>query len=280
MMILETERLTLRHGSVDDAEFILRLLNEPSFLRFIGDRGVRTLDDARQYVAERLIGSYERNGFGLWVVERKELLGPIGICGLVKRETLPYPDIGFAFLPEFWSAGYAYESALAVKQYALDVLALPRLLAIANPDNAGSIRILEKIGLAFVELIARSGDDAELRLYAVERGERTGVPPGTADATLPPQLEGAMAHTHEFDCNICGAHFDRESDLQKHSMEQHTPKKAIDPRAPAEPMGTERARKPASSKNPPFTTTGKFTAPKFGSAGSGGAEIEPGPERD
>src|SRR5262249_52698530 len=118
MLVLETRRLALRHATLDDDDFILRLLNEPSFLRFIGDRGVRTPDDARRYIAERLIGSYVRNGFGLWVVERKEEPGPIGISGLVKRDALPDPDIGFAFLPEHWRSGYAFESAAAVKDYA------------------------------------------------------------------------------------------------------------------------------------------------------------------
>jgi RimJ/RimL family protein N-acetyltransferase len=168
MIVLETERLTLRHAQLDDAAFVLRLLNEPSFLRFIGDRGVRTLDDAAKYIAERFIASYERNGFGLWVVEQKETPGAIGISGLVKRDALPDPDIGFAFLPEFWSRGYAFESAAGVKGYALDVLALPRLLAITNADNAGSIRIVEKLGLAFLHTTQLPGDDKEVKLFALE----------------------------------------------------------------------------------------------------------------
>jgi RimJ/RimL family protein N-acetyltransferase len=149
MTLLETGRLTLRDASLDDADFILRLLNEPSFLRFIGDRGVRTLDDARRYIADRLIGSYARHGFGLWVVERREAAGAIGICGLVKRDALPDPDIGFAFLPEHWANGYALESASAVRAHAFDVLRLPRLLAVASGENAASIRLLEKLGFVF-----------------------------------------------------------------------------------------------------------------------------------
>jgi RimJ/RimL family protein N-acetyltransferase len=168
MIVLETERLTLRLATLDDTEFVLRLLNEPSFLKYIGDRGVRTADDARRYIAVRLIDSYERHGFGLWIVERKESPGPIGISGLVKRDALPDPDIGFAFLPEFWSAGYAYESALAVKQHALGVLRLPRLLAVTNPDNAGSIRIVEKLGLTRDRMIALSADAPEVCLFALE----------------------------------------------------------------------------------------------------------------
>jgi RimJ/RimL family protein N-acetyltransferase len=165
--ILETERLTLRRANLGDAEFILRLLNEPSFLRFIGDRRVRTLPDAERYIADRLIASYERNGFGLWVVERRDAAGPIGICGLVKRDTLPDPDIGFAFLPEFWGRGFAFESAAGVRRYALDVLALTRLLAITNPDNSASIRIVEKLGLVFDRSLSLTTGEPEVNLYRV-----------------------------------------------------------------------------------------------------------------
>jgi RimJ/RimL family protein N-acetyltransferase len=165
MTILETERLTLRHATLDDGEFVLRLLNEPSFIRFIGDRGVRTADDARRYIAERFIASYEQHGFGLWVVERRHTPGAIGISGLVKRDALPDPDIGFAFLPEFWSQGYAYESAAAVKDFALGTLRLSRLLAITNPDNTGSIRIVEKLGLVFVRTMTLAAGSDEVRLF-------------------------------------------------------------------------------------------------------------------
>ena len=167
--ILDTDRLALRLATLGDAAFILRLLNEPSFLRFIGDRKVRTITDAERYIGERLIASYERNGFGLWVVERRETPGPIGICGLVKRDTLPDADIGFAFLPEFWGRGYAFESAAGVKRYALDVLALPRLLAITNPDNVASIRIVEKLGLLFDHALSLPAGQAEVNLYRLER---------------------------------------------------------------------------------------------------------------
>src|SRR5262245_10010028 len=105
MRILETDRLILRHLSAADAHFVLELLNQPSFIRFIGDKGVRTLDDARRYIAEGPVKSYELNGFGLNLVELKTFDTPIGICGILKRDTLPHPDIGFAFLPEFWNQG-------------------------------------------------------------------------------------------------------------------------------------------------------------------------------
>lgn len=153
---------------LDDGTFFLRLLNEPSFLRFIGDRGVRTLEDAERYIAERLIESYVRNGFGLWVVERKHTPGPIGICGLVKRDALPDPDIGFAFLPEYWSNGFAYESAAGVRDYAFTTLRLPRLLAVANADNVASIALLEKLGLVFARPLDLATNAAPVRLFELE----------------------------------------------------------------------------------------------------------------
>src|SRR5712692_5251690 len=147
MIIIETKRLILRKLSTDDAEFIVELVNEPSFLHYIGDKCVRNLDDARQYILNGPVASYERNGFGLYLVELKKNGIPIGISGLVKRDTLPEPDIGFAFLPEYWSKGYAVESAAAVMTYAKETLRLSRVLAITSPDNDTSARLLGKIGL-------------------------------------------------------------------------------------------------------------------------------------
>lgn len=166
--VLETARLILRHISIEDAAFLLDLLNQPSFLANIGDRGVRTPADAQQYALRGPIASYERNGFGLYLVELKEPVVPIGICGLVKRDALPDADIGFAFLPAFWSQGYALESASAVKAYARNVLGLKRLLAIVNPNNASSIRLLEKIGLQYREMVRMSPDAAEVKLFTTD----------------------------------------------------------------------------------------------------------------
>ena len=169
-MVLETERLTLRKLSVNDAEFVLELLNEPSFLRYIGDRGVRNLEDAAQYILNRLVASYERNGFGLYLVELKEGRIPIGISGLVKRDTLPDADIGFAFLPAYWSKGYAVESAAAVMNYAREVLGLTRIVAITSPDNEASAKLLGKIGLRFERLIKLSEDAEEVKLFTMLEG--------------------------------------------------------------------------------------------------------------
>ena len=170
MIILETERLALRKLSTDDADFVLELLNEPSFLQYIGDRGVRSLEDAREYILNRLVASYERNGFGLYLVELKESSIPIGISGLVKRDALPDADIGFAFLPAYWSKGYALESAAAVMNYAREVLGLPRIVAITSLDNEASAKLLEKIGLRFERLIKLSEDAEEVKLFTPKRG--------------------------------------------------------------------------------------------------------------
>jgi [ribosomal protein S5]-alanine N-acetyltransferase len=156
----------LRKLSGDDAELILRLLNEPSFLRFIGDKGVRTLEDARAYIRTGPVDSYDRHGFGLYLVVRRADGVPIGICGLLKREALADVDVGFAFLPEYWSKGYAFESASAVLVYARRVLGLTRIVAVANPDNAGSIRVLEKLGMGFERMVRLSDDAPEIKLFA------------------------------------------------------------------------------------------------------------------
>jgi RimJ/RimL family protein N-acetyltransferase len=165
MKVLETDRLVLRRMSVDDAEFELRLLNEPSFLRFIGDRGVRTLEDARAYILKGPVDMYDRLGFGLYLAELKEEGVPIGICGLVKRDFLADVDIGFAFLPEFWGQGYASEAASAVMEYAKGALGLKRIVAITNPENHSSIRLLEKLGLKFDRMIRATADGPEIRLF-------------------------------------------------------------------------------------------------------------------
>ncbi|MEP7226898.1 MAG: GNAT family N-acetyltransferase [Gemmatimonadales bacterium] len=166
MNVLQTERLSLRWMSLDDAEFIVELLNDASFLRFVGDKGVRTTEDAGRYILTGPMDSYERHGFGLWMVELRGTKTPIGICGLLKRETLSDVDIGFAFLPQYRSKGYAYESAAAVMKYGRKVLGLGRIVAITNEDNTDSIRVLEKIGMSLDRMIRLSDDGPEIKLLA------------------------------------------------------------------------------------------------------------------
>jgi RimJ/RimL family protein N-acetyltransferase len=164
--VLETARLALREFDARDAEFVLRLVNEPSFLRYIGDRGVRTPDDARKYIADGPVAGYARDGHGLMRVERKSDGASLGMCGLLKRDALPEPDIGFSFFPEYWSQGYALEAASAVMRHARDTLAIGRILAITTRDNASSMRLLDKLGFRFERMIALGTE--ELRLFASE----------------------------------------------------------------------------------------------------------------
>jgi RimJ/RimL family protein N-acetyltransferase len=166
--VLETDRLTLRQLTNDDAPFILELLNEPSFIQNIGDRNVRTLEDAQAYILNGPVTSYEKHGFGLHAIILKDTDEPIGMCGLIKRDGLEDVDIGYALLPKFWSKGYAVEAAQVVKEYAKDVVGLKRLVAIVDPANQGSIRVLEKIGLRYEKMVRLSADDIELKLYGTE----------------------------------------------------------------------------------------------------------------
>ncbi len=165
MTVLGTERSILREFTVDDAEFILALLNEPSFLRYIGDKKVRELEDARQYILNGPVASYERNGFGLYLVELRKSHTPMGMCGLIKREELPDPDIGFAFLPEFWSKGFAFEAATAVLQDARERLRLERILAITSLDNEASIGLLQRLGFRFESDIKLAADRDPVKLF-------------------------------------------------------------------------------------------------------------------
>jgi RimJ/RimL family protein N-acetyltransferase len=162
--VLETDRLILRRLSAGDAAFILELVNDPGWLRFIGDRGVRTLDDARQYILSGPVDMYERLGFGLYAVELKDGGAAIGMCGLIKRATLPDIDLGFAFLPRFVGQGYASEAAAGVLAYARRALGLSRVLAITSPDNDRSIRLLERIGFRFQGMLQLAEDD-QVRVF-------------------------------------------------------------------------------------------------------------------
>lgn len=168
MIVLETERLVLRHLGPHDADFIVALLNDPAFLRFIGDRNVRTADDARGYIQNGPVESYARNGFGLYLVERRDDGTPLGMCGLLKREVLNDVDIGFAFMPAFRGAGYAREAAAATVQHARDALGLPRVVAIVSPDNEASIGLLERLGFAFERWVRMSADEDEIKLFSRE----------------------------------------------------------------------------------------------------------------
>lgn len=168
MTILKTERLILRELTLDDAPFMLELLNDPGWLQYIGDRGVRNLDDAQQYIIDGPMASYQRNGFGLYLVESKDTGIPMGTCGLIQREELENVDIGFAFLSQFTGKGYAYEAASAVMSFGNDELGLQRIEAITSLDNHRSRKLLEKLGMQFQEIIKLSEDDPGTRLFVLD----------------------------------------------------------------------------------------------------------------
>ncbi len=165
MKILETDRLVLRWLNVDDAPFIFELVNDPTFIRYIGDKGVRTLDDARNYILNGPVRSYEQFGFGLYATELKDAGTPIGICGILKRDTLPQPDIGFAFLPAYWNKGYALEASRAVLDYAKQHQDVAEVLAITTPHNEASAKLLLKLGLKFDRLMKLTPEAEEVKLF-------------------------------------------------------------------------------------------------------------------
>jgi ribosomal-protein-alanine N-acetyltransferase len=164
--LIATQRLRIRPIEIGDAAFLLRLLNDPAFIRNIADRNVRTLDDAVRYMEAGPIASYAKNGFGLWLVTLADSGEPAGICGLLRRDVLPDVDIGYAFLPEFTGRGYAFESARAVLEFGRNTLGFRRIVAVVDQDNAPSIRLLEKLGFRRESTVRLAPNDKELLLFA------------------------------------------------------------------------------------------------------------------
>lgn len=165
MSVLETERLALRRFTLDDAEFAYALVNDPAWIQHVGDRNVKSLEDARGYLTKGPMSMYEKSGFGMWVVTLQSTGEAIGTCGLIERDSLEDVDIGFAFLPQFRGHGYAWESAKAVLEYGR-AKGLERIVAIVSPANRPSIRILERLGMRFERMIIMPGETEEILLYA------------------------------------------------------------------------------------------------------------------
>jgi ribosomal-protein-alanine N-acetyltransferase len=170
MAIAETRRLRLRRLDLDDAPFILELVNDLDWLRFIGDKKVHSLDDARAYLENGPLDMYRRLGFGLLAMELKDGGPPIGMCGILRRPTLDEPDLGFALLPAHRRRGYTVEAARAVLAHGFGQLGLNRILAITSPDNAASGRVLEQAGFVFERMLQlTSKPNDEVRLFAATR---------------------------------------------------------------------------------------------------------------
>jgi RimJ/RimL family protein N-acetyltransferase len=166
METIESERLSLRLLTLDDAEFILQLLNTDGFIKYIGDRNVRTIEQAKDYLLNGPLKSYMVNGFGLSLAELKTDRTPVGMCGLLKRDYLDHADIGFAFLPKYAGKGYAYEIASEVIHYGLNKLGMVKILAITLPENSSSIKLLEKLGFRYDKNIISPETNEELFLYS------------------------------------------------------------------------------------------------------------------
>jgi RimJ/RimL family protein N-acetyltransferase len=164
---IETARLRLRKFSFDDAPFFVVLLNDPDWIRFIGDRNVHNEEEARAYMAKAYMAQYENMGFGLYLVERRGDGCAIGMCGLIKRDGLDDVDIGFAFLPEYRGEGYAEEAARATIVYGQEVLKLAHIVGIATPDNQASISLMQKIGMRFERTTQLESDAKTLAVYGV-----------------------------------------------------------------------------------------------------------------
>ena len=161
MIVLKSDRLTLREVELEDAPFILELLNTTGFIANIGDRGVRSESEARDYITERVIGSYRTHGFGMWLVVQTTKGLAMGLAGLVKRDGLDVPDVGYAFVPRAWGQGYAQEAAAAVLQHAREVMGIPKLAAITSAENYASMAVLRKIGFTYQGMIQLPGIEHE-----------------------------------------------------------------------------------------------------------------------
>lgn len=164
-MRLETDRLIIRLATLGDAHFFLKLLNEPDYIKNIRDSQVRTIEDARKFIAEFYIKSYGINGFGLYLLQLKSSLELVGVCGLVKRDQFDFPDLGFALLSSYQGHGYILESSLAVLDYARATLNLDELGAITVPGNLRSVNVLSKLGFKFEKKVELSPSQEELMLY-------------------------------------------------------------------------------------------------------------------
>ncbi|MBX3483454.1 GNAT family N-acetyltransferase [Phenylobacterium sp.] len=166
-VVLETERLVLREVEDGDAPFLVELLNSPGFLENIGDRGVRDVEGARDYVEERVRKSYREHGFGMWIAVQKRDMTPVGMAGLVKRDGLDVPDLGYAFVQRAWGQGYAQEAAAAVLAHARGPLGIPELAAVTTLENFASMAVLRKIGFTYRGVIQLPGVDRESTHFTV-----------------------------------------------------------------------------------------------------------------
>jgi RimJ/RimL family protein N-acetyltransferase len=167
-VVVQTERLQIRRFSLADAAFIFELVNQPSFVEFIGDKDVKTLGDAQRYLEDGALNSYREHGFGPYLVAEADGAAPVGMCGLFKRDDLQIADLGFAFLDRYCKQGYAAEASLGIMRYAYEVLGLEELAAIVDPGNQRSIMLLDRLGFTFKTMYLMPDEDQFLRFYVCD----------------------------------------------------------------------------------------------------------------
>ena len=165
MKVLETSRLSLHEFEISDAPFLLEIMNQPDYHRYIGDRGLRTVADAETYIKEKIITEYEKRGFGFWLVRLKDGMSPVGFAGIIVRDELDEPDVGYAIHEIFAGNGYAEEATRGILRYIAEFLHIPVICAIADPDNKASINVLMKCGFHFDRKALVFSDEAELNIY-------------------------------------------------------------------------------------------------------------------
>jgi RimJ/RimL family protein N-acetyltransferase len=165
--MLQTKNFILREVVESDTDFILELINQPAWKKYISDHSIETPDQAREYIKTKFTAMYKDLGFGLWAVESISEKMPVGLCGLLKRESLEHIDLGFAFLPRYWGKGFAYETSVLCLQYAFEHLSAPKVYAITVPSNDRSVRLLECLGFSYKENYSHPGSSEVLSLYEV-----------------------------------------------------------------------------------------------------------------
>jgi len=166
MNVMSTDRLLINRITLDDADFILKLMNDKDWIKNIGDRGIRTIEEAKEYIHTRFLKTYNEAGFGFYSLILKDTQQIIGIAGLVDREGIDDIDIGYGMLPEFRGKGYAFEATKAVFEYGYKDLKLDKIVAIVNPDNPGSIKLLSKLGLKFEKMIRLPDEEIDIMLFS------------------------------------------------------------------------------------------------------------------
>lgn len=166
MIPIETQRLHIQEATLTDADFIYELLNSPTWLEHIGNRGIRTSADAEAYIQNSLLASYREHGFGLWKVSVKDTNASLGICGFLKRDYLNAPDIGFAQLPQFEGFGYMLEACRSVMDYGVSALNFPKVLAVTTSNNVRSQKLLSKLGFSEIGTVQPSNKETPFRLYS------------------------------------------------------------------------------------------------------------------